>query len=295
MQRVIGTVRPRSYWYMQLRTRFLSLLAVVFGSQLAFLFGQVVSSGQSAQASGGTQEVSSASPSSSDVSQMQAVTAYQQGQDSLASEYKALVVSGASPEQIRQWVVTNTPRIQAQAQQAQTMSLAAATGTLTLSGATRLPSGPLSAGATFVNSQASLNQAFITARKLIIARAQTSGSALTEAEADRLAVRALAQQNASVLNAQRQRAAAFAATAVEQTPASPISPLIPPGASPQMVEYLNARQQLRQGIEQFENQYASSSPVVQSAAWQRWKTQNSALIQRLNVAAQNLAQASLQN
>jgi hypothetical protein len=238
--------------------RFLIGLAIVFNMQLDGVSGQAVSpSGQAVPSTGLTQE--NASSEKNSASQLPTtVGTYQTEQASLAKDYEALLTEGASTQQIHQWVAKNALRLRAQVQRAQTMSLDSANQTPATTEINRLP-----------------------------------GRAVNPANLS--TVRAFAQQNAPVLNQQRQRALAFAATSAQQTPNIAASPVVPTGASPELMAYLTSRNQLRQGFTQFQTQYATATPAARAAALVQWRKQNAALIQQMQSAAQNLTQASEQN
>jgi hypothetical protein len=106
-------------------------------------------------------------------------------------------------------------------------------------------------------------------------------------------LQALAQfqeQNKALLDRQRE----LSQTISEQQAKNPLptpAPLqIPPGCSPQLADYLTARDQLMRDQIAFMNQHRTDDPPTRQTAMQQWRQQNATRFQQVQQQAQALAQ-----
>ena len=227
--------------------------------------------------------------------QQSTILGYQREQSALGAEYRTLVNSGASAEQIQRWIENNTSRIQAQAGRANTMTLASGSNGLPVGGTTRLPSEVTSAASNYVSNQGVLNRLVAPPSMRVNALVSGSTSSLSQTqavEASSSSLKTILQENASALNQQRQLAATLAEASIQQRP-FPWSPAtIPSGASPEVISFLRSRNQLSQQYAQFQMQYATSNVTTRAAAMVQWRKQNAALILQLQTEANNMTTAA---
>ena len=205
---------------------------------------------------------------------------FQATQQALASKFESLVAQGANSDQIQAWTQQNAAQIATQQKLAQAISASQ-------------PAQP-TAYITDVSIPADASptlEAFLTAQvNLFNLRAQLHNQQLQSSGAvDEVQVSTtFAQQNASALQAQTQRAQILANESAQQTIPVPPPLIVPPGSSAQLIAFLTAKDRLMRDQIAFSNQYVNASPSVRYAAMVQWVEQNRERFQQQQALAQTL-------
>jgi len=100
------------------------------------------------------------------------------------------------------------------------------------------------------------------------------------------------QENAALLARQRELAQVIGQQQAKNPMPEPPPLQIPPNASPQMKDYLTARDQLMRDQIAFMNQHRTDESSARQAAMEQWRQQNTARFQQLQQQSQALAQNS---
>lgn len=100
------------------------------------------------------------------------------------------------------------------------------------------------------------------------------------------------QQNADLLKRQSQLAQIIGQQQAKNPLPAPPPLQIPPNATPQLKDYLTARDQLMREQVAFMNQHRTDDPAVRQTAMQQWRQENATRFQQLQQLAQAMAQAA---
>jgi len=103
------------------------------------------------------------------------------------------------------------------------------------------------------------------------------------------------EQNKDLLARQQQLAQILSQQQARNPLPEPPPLQIPPNATPQMRDYLTARDQLMRDQVAFMNQHRTDEPAARQAAMQQWRQQNATRFQQLQQQAQGLAQTAQAN
>ena len=209
---------------------------------------------------------------------------FQAERQALAGEVQNLIAQGATSDQIQAWHQQNQARITAQQKLAQAISASQPAQPIGYITDVNVPAGASQTMEDFLTARADL---FNLRAQLHNQQLQSSGT-VDEAQVNA----AFQQQNATVLQAQVQRAQVVAAESDQQTQPTPPPLVVPAGATPQVAAFLTLRDQLMRDFIQLHNQNIASTPAVREAALQQWSQQNAGRIQQLRQQAQNLSAAS---
>ena len=115
----------------------------------------------------------------------------------------------------------------------------------------------------------------------------------TNAAPDPKIVAQFQQQNADLLKRQKELSQIISEQQAKNPLPEPPPLQIPPNATPQMKDYLTARDQLMRDQVAFMNQHRTDEPSARQAAMQQWRRQNAARFQQLQQQSQALAQTTL--
>jgi hypothetical protein len=259
------------------------------------VWGQSVQPSQPVQQNSPVSSTGSATTSTSPVSQDQAtIQAFQQEQATLAQEEQALAAQGATDQQLETWQQQNAAQFTAQQQRLDAIGVASAMRQMPVSD----PVIPANASQTlkdFLTTQATLANARAQIHNQIVQQITASGQSPTLVQISQMEQQQLQlfqQQHAADLQLQVQRAQALANASAQTVMPVPGPTVIPPNATPQLVAYLTARDQLARDQIQLRNQYVNADPATQQAAMQQWQQQNAIRFQQLQQQAQNLSQSS---
>jgi hypothetical protein len=262
---------------------------------LFYLVTAVAGVGQVAASSQTIQQVSS-SPATEQVSQNQAtLQAFQQEQRALARQERALEAGGATPQQLAAWHQENSAQFAAQEQRAEAMAITSALSLRRQNRQPRIPADASPALKDLLTTQAALANARAQIHNQLVQQATASGQSPTFAQVGKMEQQEsqlFQQQNAAVLALQTQRSQVLANASAQTMRTVPAPLVIPSNATPQMAAYLTTRNQIRRGLVQIRNQYATATPAAREAAMQEWFKQNAGLIAQLRQQAQSLSQAN---
>ena len=100
------------------------------------------------------------------------------------------------------------------------------------------------------------------------------------------------QENAALFQRQQELAQKMGQQSSHNVLAAPPPLQIPPNASPQMKDYLTARDQLMRDQVAFMNQHRTDDPPARQAAMQQWRQQNATRFQQMQQLAQALAKTN---
>ena len=100
------------------------------------------------------------------------------------------------------------------------------------------------------------------------------------------------QENAALFQRQQELAQKMGQNNSNNVLAAPPSLQIPANASPQMKDYLTARDQLMRDQVAFMNQHRSDAPAARQAAMQQWRQQNAARFQQIQQLVQALSKTN---
>jgi len=213
-----------------------------------------------------------ASGQSAPADQPAALQTFRQEQSAIVQEVRALLVQGATPEQMKAWRAQNADRLAAQQQRAQDLAAASAAKPLSIVSEIAVPDNASPELTSFLATQADLYNRFAQ-----LHNQQTPRPASV-----------FMQQNAAELQAYAQQAQTVAAQAASSPIPDPGPPVIPSDATPQMQAYLTQRRQLLREEIALRNQYLSAEPAVRNAAIAQWRQQNASRFQQMQEQAQNL-------
>jgi len=100
------------------------------------------------------------------------------------------------------------------------------------------------------------------------------------------------QDNADLLKRQKELSQIISQQQARNPIPTPPPLQLPPNASPQLKEYLTARDQLTRDQIAFMNQHRTDDPATRQTAMQQWRQQNTARIQQLQQEAQALSKTT---
>jgi len=214
------------------------------------------------------------------------IAAYAQLHRRLAGQYRALIASGATGQQITSWLAQNTTGLGLQ--DAEAAAFGVQTELTPFAGTLRTAPPPEVTG--------TLRDLLITQLSLAAARAQIHNQILqslpsqpARQDLDAIGPQQLflmEQYHAADLQTQRNRAEYLTAQFESTAQRIPPLPRFPSGASPQIKAFMLARYALFRDRAELHNQLLNASPGQRMAAYKQWIATNASRLQQLHQLAE---------